>query len=163
MFFALGFCGTGGACCEVGVELPPRENNAPSVPLLFFVGSTLVAERRGVAPALTGEAAGGTLVLIRTWLCGGMVVSSFIMSGSVLEGRFSEKNPEPRLPFFSFTSLCTLAVVEVMDDNRCSSEDVLVVSREEFCECPLAATADPGPGLPFNFANRPPFLPAAGV
>lgn len=69
------------------------------VPLLFFVDSTLVAERRGVdAVLLAGDDVVATLVLTRTWLCGGIFVSSsWTMTGSVLDERFSEKKPEPRL------------------------------------------------------------------
>jgi hypothetical protein len=74
VFFALDFCGTGGAACGAAPELPLREKRAPRVPRLFFVDSALVADRRG--PALTGDGADGTLALMRTWLCGGIIVSS---------------------------------------------------------------------------------------
>jgi hypothetical protein len=55
------------------------------------------------------------------------------MIGSVLDARRRPLNkPDPRFARFSFASLWMLAVVDVIDDSLCSSEDVFVVSREEF-------------------------------
>jgi hypothetical protein len=65
VLFALGFCGTGGAASLGGG--PPREKMLLNVPRLFLLGSTLVADRRGVdAVLLAGDATAATLVLMRT-------------------------------------------------------------------------------------------------